>query len=202
MSQKYVHLCATSIAAAVLLISSPKLHASVLYPTVTISTPQTGRVTTVNAGGTLVQTFATATNTGSQTLTNVYEFSADLALGGDLATLVSPGTYAVSGTSFTGTATNAAVFITPSETDATLDANSSGSLTTAEIPGFLIAASLAPGASVTFEEDFEVSPDVHQLNYDFFDTANVVVPTPEPASIFMLGSGLLGITGIVKRRFV
>ena len=34
------------------------------------------------------------------------------------------------------------------------------------------------------------------------DSMTTVAPTPEPSSLFLLGSGILGAAGVIRRRFI
>lgn len=177
------------------------MRADSLYPrTSGVSITQTGQVVTSDAAGFLVAYTFSATNTTSMTLGNVLFFTADESLNGDNATLTSPGDYTVAGTSYYADATDAAVFITPSETNASLDSRSSGSATIPEIPGFLISDLLAPGESTNFEIQFQLPTGISSFAGSAFVTADVVA-TPEPTSFALFSTGLLGIAGVVRKRF-
>ena len=187
----------TALSSIVLFSLPSTAKADTAYPvTGDLTSVQTNLVITPGTGEDTWTTTISATNTSTQTLFNVYEFSTDVSVNGQSLTLISPGEYANS--TYFAAAANAAVLITPDETNASLDSASSGSSTTPEIPGFLIANTLAPGQTVSFNEVFDVSTSAGSFTYGFFDTATTA--TPELSGIALLGTAALGIAAVLKRR--
>lgn len=59
----------------------------------------------------------------------------------------------------------------------------------------------AEGLSLVFDDSTADVIASGTLTYNYTPTAVPVAATPELSSIALLGTGLLGVAGIVKRRF-
>ena len=164
------------------------LKADIVYTAVSLTTSQLS-LTITPAGSTtnLWDTLVQATNNGTQTLFNVYEFSDNPTINSVATTLVNAGEYQQSPGTETATASNAAIYITTSQLSGyTFSAGGAGSPTIPQIPGFLIAASLAPGQTVDFNEDFILPSPASLFSFGFVDAAAAV---PEPSSMPLLTVG-------------
>jgi hypothetical protein len=175
-------------------LATGSLAAATLYSSVSLDTSQISATVTPGAPGTNNwDTEISAENTGLQTLFNVYEFSDQAVLNGIATTLVSPGVYE-DASSNTAASTNAAVFITASQmTGYTF--TEGGSSIVGQIPGFLIATSLAPGQTVDFFEDFVLPTAITNFAYGFVDA----VATPEPAIQALTGIGLISLLALYRK---
>jgi hypothetical protein len=165
----------------------PPLQAAPVYTAVTIGIVELNLTITSSGPGTnLWDTLLQATNTGPQTLYNLYEFPDNAQIDGVSSTLVNVGLYQQSPGTETATANNAAIFITASQMSGyTFSAGGAGSPTIPQIPGFLIASSLGSGQSVDFQEDFVLPSTVNGFEYGFVNAATA----PEPGSIALLTVG-------------
>ena len=168
------------MASAASLCVVPTLYADTFNTTSQLSLSQLSLVATQNANGVSAVTTIAATNVGTQTLNNIYFFSTDFSVNRTILSLTAPGDYTSTGPALFSNAENAAVFTTPSETNVSLDAQSSGSSTIPEIPGFLITGSLTSGQTVDFIVAFELPSTAGSLSFNGFDTATV---TPESSSV-------------------
>ncbi len=175
------------------------LHAGTMYNISNFGFAPTSYTTIFGPSGEIFQVTYLATNSTSFTLTNLYVLSGRAFINGTEATLTGPGSYQLSDATLNTQATDANVFITPSQTNALFDAASVGSTTSPQIPGFFVTASLAPFQSASFIVDFQAPPAVANVRFDGIPVS-AVAATPEPSDLLLLVTGFAAVAGMLRLR--